>query len=117
MAPMQQYLAQAQEQQYRQEFMETNKDLKGFEPLLEAVYMKLKGEGFRGQTKEAVFDKIAKEARAMIAKLPGAAKGGTATTTNNAPTKRMSTLSSGGQGGVGGTGGGDGKNTSKQIFG
>ena len=119
LTPLQQHYQAQQEQQYRSEFLASNKDLVGWEPLLEATYAQLKAEGKRFETKEQAYKEIADRARAVIKKLPNsgnAQNGETAATTTPTNGRRMSTLTGGGQGGAGG-GKGAPASTAKSIFG
>lgn len=116
-APLQQFVSQQQEEKYRKEFFESNADLKGFEPLAEAIYTQMIQEKFSG-TKEKVFEEIAKRTRDLKAKLniPQA----TQQQQQSAPQtpRKMSTLTRGGQVGAGSNGvSTDGKNkTAVRLF-
>jgi len=105
LTPIQSYVAAQEEKAYRKEFFELNKDLVGWEPILETTYAQLKNEGKQFESKEAAYKEIAARARAIIKSIPVTASGEpTATPTSNAPTgHKMSTLTGGGQGGAGGT--------------
>lgn len=101
LGPMVKFAQEAQERQLREEFIGQNEDLKGYEPLLEALYTQLKAQGTSFPSKEAAFKTIATLARQTIAKLPGQGGGGAASTTGSAKTK-MATVTTGGQSGSGG---------------
>jgi len=92
------YTQRQQEKELRNEFMEANKDLAGFEPIMEHIIQDLKSKGTKGLTKEQAFKHVADQTRAVIAALP---KNGAASnvTTPALPPSKMSTLSSGGQAG------------------
>lgn len=105
LTPLQSFVEAQREQTYRAEFFEQNKDLVGWEPLLETTYTQLKTEGKQFQTKEAAYKEIAERARAIIKRLPASASPAATTTptSNGSQGHKMSTLTGGGQGGAGGS--------------
>lgn len=102
--PLHRYMSAQNEQAARVEFFEKYKDLKPYEPLVEAIVQKVKETGFKG-TKQQGFEFVAKQARAVIAGLPnGKPAAGQQQQTTQQPAKpsKMSALSTGGgQGGAG----------------
>lgn len=114
--PYMQFATTVRENMYRQEFFEQNKDLVGYEEVMQDVQSRLDREGLKG-TKEEVFKRLAEETRKVIksvaAKATPAGDGNTQTT----PPNKMTSLSSGGQGGAGSAGGGKSSSTAKTIFG
>lgn len=122
MQTLQPHISFAQQQQHlmlEHQFSEAHPDLKGYDPVIKDVAMKLKASGFKGSQKQA-FDKIAEDTRTYLKSMgidPVVKSNGTggATTTQN-PKPTMSTVSSGSQGGAGGAPKGDSKETWKDIW-
>ena len=103
---------QQMEEKLKAEFLDTHKDLVGYEPLLEEIKNRYVAQNRQFKSKDELFSTIATEAKAIISKV--FAKGGTGTGAGGAgqqqqQSHRMSTVSAGGQGGAGGqsTGTGD----------
>ncbi len=94
------YAQKEQEKALWAEFTEVNKDLKGFEMIVQKVVADMKTNGWKG-TKEEGFKFIADQSRLIIKALPGMAAAQVGAAPGAAPTTRMSTLSGGGQGGAG----------------
>ena len=103
--PVMQVVRQQEEQRLKQEFLETYKDLKGYEPLLEEIKDKMLGQNVQFKSKEELFNAIATHARGLIAKITqqqgGAGNGQGGQQQQQQQTHRMSTVTTGGQGGVG----------------
>lgn len=98
-APMQQFMEEAREEKYRNEFFDKHADLRPYEEIADAVSAKLIGNGLKG-TKDHVFSEIAKATRAVVKKLLAANGGKEATPpTEGAKRSKMSTLIGGGQSG------------------
>ena len=117
--PYMDFATTVREDMYRKEFYDTNKDLSGFEHVVDDVKTRLEREGLRG-TKDEVFKRLAEETRKVIKSITE--KGGTPAaggSTTQPTTTQMTPLSSGGQGGAGpsNAGGGHQSNTAKAIFG
>lgn len=98
---------QQMEERLKAEFLATNKDLVGYEPLLEEIKNKYVAQNRSFKSKEELFTTISSEARTIIDKVLKAGNtggaGGAAGTVNGAQTQshRMSTVAAGGQGGAG----------------
>jgi hypothetical protein len=117
--PYMQFANQMRENAYRNEFYETNKDLAGFEPLVEDVKGRLEREGFKG-SKEQVFKRLAEETRKVLSVVQKPGATGNVSQTQANTTTKMTPLSGGGQGGAGSsntTSAGGGSSTAKSIFG
>lgn len=107
--------AQSQmEEKLKGEFLAANKDLVGYEPLLEEIKTRYVAQNRQFKTKEELFSTIATEAKGIISKV--FAKGGQSAQQGNGGagqqqqqgSHRMSTVSAGGQGGAGGQAAGTG---------
>lgn len=97
--PLKAYVAQAREQQLRDEFFKEHDDLRQFEPLVEAVYMKMQRAGAHFNTREDAFKAVAEQARQLLAKVqPGQGDGGGASATSTP--RKMPTVTTGGRGGA-----------------
>jgi hypothetical protein len=114
-APLRQHMAEVQQEKYKVEFYQQNKDLAPYEEFVTTLIDAVKQRGMKFKDKNEAFKFVAGEARTRLKKLIptfGQAQGGTGTPQGGAPRvgqqqsqrqPRMSTLSGGGQGGVGST--------------
>lgn len=111
LSPALQYIQRAQVEQWKKEFLDQNKDLVGYEPIMTQIADAAKARGVKFKTKEEAFKFVADETKKVIATIPGLQKGGAAPAAAAQPGQqsqrqsRMPALSRGGQGGVGGTSG------------
>jgi hypothetical protein len=118
LTPLQQYMQQRQEAQYREQFYKDYPEFKGFEPLVESTYKSMLTEGVRFDTPEEALKAIAERTRKVKTSLPGFSeaeqqqKKAAAT-----PKQKMSTLSGAGQLGGEESGASSHKNTAKWLFG
>lgn len=102
-APLQEQIRQHQLNSLKEEFFARNKDLVGFDPILNAIQQQLTAEGARFATKDEAFKAVGDRARAIIKTLPGvgqANNGQSQQTQQNVQPHSMSTLTGGGQGGT-----------------
>jgi hypothetical protein len=113
-APLQQYVSEAQATSFRNDFFVKYPDLNKYEALVDAVAAKLQQSGFHADNRDAVMAKFAEETQKVVTQLTGGqaaagannGKGGKAAATSGKG--KMSTLSTGGAAtaGKGGSGGG-----------
>jgi TPR repeat protein len=60
--------------EFEREFFEKYPDLKGHKDILDAVANKLEASGYKGESREAVMEKYAKEAREELARQQGSSQ-------------------------------------------
>lgn len=101
--PLQSYVQERQAEQLKQEFLESNPDLKGYEPLLMSVRDQMVREGLKFRDKKTAFAEVAKRAKDVINKLPGVGSPAPAQGQQTSAPHQMSTLTGGGQGSTGTT--------------
>jgi hypothetical protein len=95
------------EERLKAEFLEANKDLIGYEPLLEEIKNRMVAQNRQFRSKEELFNTISTEARTIIDKVlkkgtnASGNGGGQQNTQTQQQSHRMSTVSAGGQGGAG----------------
>lgn len=105
--PVLQYVQQSQMEGMKQRFFKKHNDLEGLEPIVMTAYQALKARGAKFNGEDEAFKAVAEEARAILSKLPGyngGTRGNTRSKTEgrqSTPTRKMPSLSSGGQGGAG----------------
>jgi hypothetical protein len=105
--PVFKYMEQSRMDSMKQRFFSKHKDLEGLEPIVVVAHQNLKARGVKFDAEDAAFKAVAEETRAILSKLPGYKDGKRTETrtetkrTQPTPSRRMPTLSSGGQGGAG----------------
>jgi hypothetical protein len=105
--PVFQHMEQSRMDNMKQRFFSKHKDLEGLEPIVVVAHQNLKARGVKFGAEDEAFKAVAEETRAILSKLPGYKDGKRTETrtetkkTQPTPSRRMPTLSSGGQGGAG----------------
>lgn len=112
--PYLQFANEMRESQFRGEFMDKNKDLAEYSPIVDEVVQNLNRSGIKG-SKEEIFTKISTEARRLIAVAGGKLTVPAGAGQPGGQPSIMPTLPSGGQRGAS-TGGSD-KSLAENIFG
>ena len=112
-APLQNYVSEAQATSFRSDFFKTYPNLEKYESLVDAVAAKLQQGGYHGPTREAVMKRFAEETQKVVTQLTGATGGNSDGKGDKGAaaggTRRMSSLSTGGAATAGKGGSGSAK--------
>jgi len=117
LTPLQRYYQEAAAQREEQAFYTKNDDLKPYELIVNAVTAKIEASGKQFDSKEKVFDEIARVSREAIKSMgitPKKGANGSAGRTSSSSGSRMSALSSGSGGRAAGGGGAGGNSADRK---